>query len=214
MRLGASVADFVASAAACFVGFGGSDEDDGVVVGGGFAFDDALGVACGSSALDADGAEFDDFVGDGHELGHGAEGLSSEVLIESGADDFFSLVGPFDGALDDALVEELGFFDADEVGFGEEELVEFGQGGDGDGGVGDSLVGDDHLFVVAAVDGGFEDLDLFFGVEGSSGSSDEFFAFPSVHASADDGELAGLGLSFGHGFWGWAGRGWAGVVLG
>gem|GEM_PF-6592947 len=180
----------MACAAAGFVAFGCSDEDDGVVPLSGFAVDDALGVAGGATALHADCAEFDDFIGGGEEFGHGAERLATEILIEPGDHDFFADVGEVDEVIDDGFVEELDFFDADDIGVFFDEFCEIAGLFDGDAGVLDAHVGDDVLFVVAVINCGFEYLNFLFGVEGSAGSADEFFGLTSVHAAANDDELA------------------------
>lgn len=116
-------------------------------------------MAGGAAALHANGAEFDDFVGGGEEFGHGAEGLAAEILVESGGDDFSPLVGEASEKGDDGGVKKLNFFDADDIGIGGDGGSEFVDVSDGFAGVFDSHMGDDMFFIVADIDGGFEDLD-------------------------------------------------------
>jgi len=63
----------------------------------------------------ADGGEFCDLVGDGHEGGDGAEGLGVEGGVEAGEEDAFAEVNEFDGEREDGVVEELSLVDADDV---------------------------------------------------------------------------------------------------
>jgi hypothetical protein len=154
-------------------------------------------VAGGASAFHADGAEFDDFVGDREELGHGAEGLAAEILVESGGDDFNTFVGEMSKEGDDGGVKELDFFNADDFGIGGDGLAELFDVADRFAGVFYAHMGDDVLFVVADVDGGFEDLDQFFGKEGAASAADEFFRFSGVHAAADNDELTAFFHSMG-----------------
>lgn len=142
-----------------------------------------------AAAFHTDGAEFDNFVGDSEELGHGAEGLAAEILVESGGDDFDTFIGELGEKGDNGRVKELDFFDADDFGIGGDGLAEFFDVADGFAGVFDAHVSDDVFFVVADVDGGFEYLHLLFRKEGAAGAANEFFRFSGVHAATDDNEL-------------------------
>lgn len=154
-------------------------------------------MAGGAAAFHTDGAEFDDFVGDGEEFGHGAEGLATEILIESGGDDFDPFVGELGEERDDGGVKELDFFDADDFVIGGDGLAEFFDVADGFAGVFDTHVSDDVFFVVANIYGGFEDLNLLFCKESTAGAANEFFRFSSVHAATDNDELTALFHSMG-----------------
>ena len=68
-------------AAAGFVEAGGADDYELL------ALAEALGVDGGGAADHADGGELGDLVGEGHEVGDGAEGLVGEGGVEAGEDD-------------------------------------------------------------------------------------------------------------------------------
>src|ERR1700761_3737912 len=75
---------FEVGAAACFVEAGGAYEDELL------ALAEALRVNGGSAADHADGGEFGDLVGDGHQVGNWAEWLCTEGGVEAGQDDAFA----------------------------------------------------------------------------------------------------------------------------
>jgi hypothetical protein len=93
-------------AAAGFVEAGGAYDDQLL------ALAKALGVNGRLAAYHADSREFSDFVGDGHEVGNGAEGLGGEGGVEACHDDAFPEVDELYGEGDDGFVEELDFVDA------------------------------------------------------------------------------------------------------
>ena len=101
---------FEVCAAAGFVEAGGSDDDEFL------ALAEALSVDGGLAADHADGGEFGDFVGEGHEVGNGPEGFVGEGGVEAGEDDTFAEVDEFEGERDDVGVEELNFVDTDDIG--------------------------------------------------------------------------------------------------
>ena len=82
---------FEVGAAAGFVEAGGAYDDELL------ALAEALGVDGGGAADHADGGEFGDFVGEGHEDGDGAEGLVGEGGVEAGEDDALAEVNEFHG---------------------------------------------------------------------------------------------------------------------
>ena len=122
----------------------------------------ALGVDGRGAADHAYGGEFGDFVGEGHEVGDGAEGLVGEGGVEAGEDDALAEVNEFHGEMGEVVVEELDFVEADDVDFvdavGFEELGLEAVGGWGDDGgvVGVGAVAGDGGAVVAEVDVGLE----------------------------------------------------------
>ena len=95
--------------AAGFVEAGGAYDDEFL----GLA--EALGVDGWLAADHADGGEFGDFVGEGHEDGDWAEGLVGEGGVEACEDDALAQVDEFHGEVGDCGVEELGFVEADDV---------------------------------------------------------------------------------------------------
>ena len=67
----------------------------------------------GCAADHADGGELGDLVGEGHEVGDGAEGLVGEGGVEAGEDDSLAEVDEFEGERDDVVVEELDLVETD-----------------------------------------------------------------------------------------------------
>ena len=154
----------------------------------------------GCSADHADGRELGDFVGEGHEVGDGAEGLVGEGGVEAGEDDAFAEVHEFHGEMNDAVVEELDFVEADDVDFvdaaGLKELYlqAFGCGCDDGGVVGLGAVAGDGGAVVAEVDVGFEAGYALAGDAGAFEAADELFRFAGEHGAGDDFDAAGGGI--------------------
>ena len=168
---------FEVGAAAGFVEAGGADDYEFL------ALAEALGVDGGGAADHADGGEFGDLIGEGHEVGDWAEGLVCEGGVEAGEDDALAEVDEFHGEMGDARIEELDFVEADDVDFvdvaGFEEL-DFKAVGcwSYDGGVvGLGAVAGDGGAVVAEVDVGFEAGDALAGDAGALEAADEFFGF-------------------------------------
>src|SRR5580692_3715502 len=99
---------FEVGAAAGFVEAGGADDDELL------ALAEALGVNGGSAADHADGGEFGDLVGEGHEVGDGAEGLVGEGGVEAGEDYALAEMDELQGEMGEVVVEELDFVEADD----------------------------------------------------------------------------------------------------
>jgi len=133
------------------------------------ALAEALCVDGGGAAGHADGGEFGDFVGEGHEVGDWAEGLVGEGGVEAGEDDALAEVNEFHGEVSDVVVEELDFVEADDVdfldaiGFEELGLKAFGCWSYNGGVVGLGAVAGDRGAVVAEVDVGLEAGDALTG---------------------------------------------------
>ena len=155
--------DLVATAAAGFVGFFRTDEDDGVFVVGGLAVDEALGAAGFATAYHADGVEFVNAFRFGHEDGHGAKGFPAEVHVQARNDDPFMLVGQGVADFDDGVIEELDFVDGDDLGVGFYLGQDVGCVVDDGAFPLGAIVGGDDAGAVAVVDGGFEELDFLAG---------------------------------------------------
>jgi len=79
------------------------------------ALAEALGVDGRGAADHADGGEFRDFVGEGHQVGDGAEGLVGEGSIQAGEDDALAKVNELHGEVGEVVIEELDFVEADDV---------------------------------------------------------------------------------------------------
>ncbi len=141
----------------------------------GAAIDLAIGMARWPTALHADGSKLDDFVSRAHEAGHGSEGSPSEILIKAGTDHFNPFISKIHAELDNPLVKELNFLNADNFSIFGDGCRKFINSGYGDSFVPDPHVGHNHAFVIAAVDFGLKDADSPLGIKGSSSSSDEFF---------------------------------------
>ena len=188
---------FEVGAAAGFVEAGCADDYELL------ALAEALGVDGGGAADHADGGEFGDLVGEGHEVGDWAEGLVGEGGVEAGEDDALAEVDEFHGEMGDAVVEELDFVEADDVDFvdaaGFEELGFEAVGCWGyDGGVvGLGAVAGDGGAVVAEVDVGFEAGYALAGDAGALEAADELFGFAGEHGAGDDFD-SGRGGGVGH----------------
>jgi hypothetical protein len=177
-------------AAAGFVEAGGAYDDQLL------ALAEALGVDGGLAADHADGGEFCDLVGDGHEGGNGSEGLGGEGGVEAGHDDAFAEVDELYAEGNDGFVEELNLVDADDVDFvedGEEGFAEALDVGHGGGGVGLLAVAGDGGAVVAEVDVGLEAGDALAGDASSLEAADELLGLAGEHGAGDDFEAAGVG---------------------
>jgi hypothetical protein len=180
-------------AAAGFVETRCADDDEFL------ALAQALGVDGRGAADHAYGGEFGDFVGEGHEVGDGAEGLVGEGGVEAGEDDALAEMNELHGEMREVVVEELDFVEADDVDFvdavGFEELG-FEPVGcwSYDGGVvGVGAVAGDGGAVVAEVDVGFEAGYALAGDAGPLETADELFRFAGKHGAGDDFHAAGDG---------------------
>ena len=79
----------------------------------------AVGMVGQSAAADADGVNFLDVFGDGHQTGHGAERLAEIVGIQTGDDHTdATLVGQLLDYIYNTVIEELGFVDAHDADVG------------------------------------------------------------------------------------------------
>src|ERR1035437_3581396 len=101
-----------AGAATCLVHSGGAYDDQFA------ACAKALGVDGRGSADDAYGGELGHLVGDGHERGNRAEGVTGKGGVEAGQQDALSQVDEFADQLHNRLVEELRLVDADDFHVG------------------------------------------------------------------------------------------------
>ena len=153
----------------------------------------------GGAADHADGGEFGDLVGEGHEVGDGAEGLVGEGGVEAGEDDALAEVNEFQGEMGEVVVEELDFVEADDVdlvdavGVEELGLKPVGCGGYDGGVVGVGAVAGDGGAVVAEVDVGLEAGYALTGDAGALEAADEFFGFAGEHGAGDDFDATGDG---------------------
>jgi hypothetical protein len=188
---------FEVGAAAGFVDAGGADDYQFL------ALAEALGVNGEGAADHADGGEFGDLVGEGHEVRDWAEGLVGEGGVEAGEDDALAEVDEFHGEMGDAGVEELDLVEADDVDFvdaaGLEELdfKAFGCWSYDGGVVGLGAVAGDGGAVVAEVDVGFEAGYALAGDAGALEAADELFGFSGEHGAYDDFDPA-RGRAVGH----------------
>jgi len=155
----------------------------------------------GLAADHADGGELGDLVGDGHEVGDGAEGFGFEGGVEAGDEDALAEGDEFDGEGDDVEGEELDFVDADDVDLrelGVEPGAELFDAGDGGGFVGLGAVRGDGRAVVAEVDVGLEARHALAGDAGALEAADQLFGLAREHGAGDDFEDAGsVGLLHG-----------------
>ena len=167
------------------------------------ALAEALGVDGGCAADHADGREFGDLVGEGHEVGDGAEGLVGEGGVEAGEDDALAEMDEFHGEMGEVVVEELDFVEADDVdlvdaaGFEEFGFEPVGCGSYDGGVVGVGAVAGDGGAVVAEIDVGLEAGYALAGDAGALEAADELLGLAGEHGAGDDFETAWGGV--GHG---------------
>lgn len=150
----------------------------------------SIGMAGGSATIHADRPKFYDFIGNGEEARHGAKRFSTEVLIQPRANDFLAFIRQLNGKIDDGVVKELNFLNENDLSVSLDFCTQ----------VGDIFyrqrlmlyahMGNHHRFIVSVIDLGFEDLNLFLGVQGSSSATDEFFGFSGEHRSTNDDNCA------------------------
>lgn len=181
-------------AAAGLVETGGADDDELL----GLA--EALGVDGRAAADHADGGELGDDVGEGHEIGHGTEGLVGEGGVEAGEEDTFAEGDELEGEGDDVRGEELDLIDADDVGgveLGMQEGAELFDRGDRDGLVGVRGVRGDGGAEVAEVDIRLVTGDALAGDAGALEAADQLLGLAGEHGAGDDFEDAGGGLHAG-----------------
>ncbi len=153
------------------------------------ALAEALGVDGGLAADHADRRELGDLIGEGHQVGDGAEGLVGEGGVEAGHEDSFAEGDEFEREWDDVLVEELDLVDADNFDVVElrvEVLAEAVGGGDGGGVVGLRAVAGDGGAVVAEVDVRLVAGDALAGDAGALEAADELLGFAGEHGAGDD----------------------------
>lgn len=127
---------------------------------------ESVGVVGEIAALDANGVDLLDVLGDGHQARHRAERMAEEVGVEAGDDDSEALVGQYLDYLDDRVAEKLRLIDADHL----DVIIDLQHpGGIGDrcGGQAMQIVRDDIDVRVADVDGRLEDGYLLIGELGS-----------------------------------------------
>jgi hypothetical protein len=180
--------------AAGFVEAGGADDDELL------GLTEALGVDGGLAADHADGGELGDLVGEGHEVGDGAEGLVGEGGVEACHEDSFAEGDELEGEGDDVGREELDLVDADDldgVELGSEGGAEVFDVADDGGFVGLGAVAGDGGAVVAEVDVGLEAGDALAGDAGALEAADELFGLAGKHGSDDDFEHAWTGCCCG-----------------
>ena len=137
----------------------------------------------GGSANHTNCRELRHFVGEGHEVGDGTEGLVGEGGVEAGEDDSLTEVDELEGQVFDSAVEELSLVEAYDVDVvnavvGEELSFEAFGGGRNDCGImGLRAVAGDGGAVVAEVDVGLEAGDTLAGDTGALEAANELFGF-------------------------------------
>ena len=177
-------------AAAGFVEAGGAYDDELL------ALAEALGVDGGLAADHADGGELGDLVGEGHEVGDGAEGLGGEGGVEAGHEDAFAEVDQLDAEGDDGSSKNWTSsmpMTSISLSWGKSGFAEALDGGDGGGVVGLLAVAGDGGAVVAEVDVGLVAGDALAGDAGALEAADELFGLAGEHGAGDDFEAAGGG---------------------
>ena len=162
---------------------------------------EALGVDGGLAADHADGGELGDLVGEGHELGDGAERLVGEGGVEAGHEDALAEGDELEGEGDDGGVEELDLVNADDFYLGElgvERGAEVFNRRNSSGFMGLRAVRGDGGAVVAEVDVWLITSDALFSDTSPLEAADKFFGLAREHGAGDDFEDAGDGSGLLH----------------
>lgn len=173
-------------AAASFIGFLGTDHDNRVVVAGRLAIHEALGTAGIFTTNDANGMEFGYLFGDGEELGNRAKRFTTKVHIEASKYDANTTRGKLLDDTHNFRIKELNFINGDDGGGGCEIIEDFVRFGDGKGFNILAAVAANMKDTIAIIDAGFKDLYALFGDDGTAGTANEFLAFSTKHAAAND----------------------------
>ncbi len=173
-------------AAARFVGFLCADQDNRVIVVGGFAVDEALGAAGFFTADDTDGMKFGHFLGDAHQTRHRAEWLGAEVHVQPGDNYADVPVGEFFNHAHDTGVEKLNLINGDHRRVGQEAFENLPGSADWLGFDVLSIVAGDVLDAVTGVQIGFKDLDGLPGDDRPARAANQFLSFTAEHTAADD----------------------------
>jgi len=178
------VRHFVAVTAARLVILPGSYQDGGIVVVGRLAVDHALRAAGGRSAYHADSLQLVHHLGLGHEGGHWAERLASEIGVEAGDDDAKAILGQPLGKLDQAAVEELAFVDCHHSRIRLDEGLNFRGVGHRHGRIERAVMLGHLARGVSQVDLGFENLHVLARDLCSSDAPDKLFGLAGEHTAA------------------------------
>ncbi len=173
-------------AAAGFVELGSADNNDRVVIVGRFAVDEALGAAGGFTANHADGIELVHAFGLSHECGHAAKGFAAKIGIEPGNQDADAAVGQFLHYADNFVIEELGFIDPYDGGFGFDVGEDIGGPLNGQGVELAAGMGGDFFYMITVINDGFENLDILPGDGSPAQPADQFIGFATKHRAGND----------------------------
>ena len=150
---------------------------------------EAVAVVGEVAAADADGVDFLDIFGDGHQTGHRAEGLPEKVGVQAGDDDADAAVGERLGDFNDAFVKKLGFVDTDDLHVGG-DVQHPGRRLDRGARDGRGVMGYDIEVRITLIDGRLENLDFLLGELGAFEPADQFFRLAGEHGAADDFDAA------------------------
>ena len=177
----------MAAAAARLVGLGASHLNRRALRGRRLPVDEALIPRRRIAAHDADRVQLVDPLRARQEQSHGTKGLAAEVHVGAGHDDPHPGVRQRIGNLADAVVQELGLVDGDDLGrranlFGDLHRVGHGLGVDLPAVVGR----DTELAAVAVVEVGLEELNPPAGDEGAPYAPDQLLGLSAEHDASDD----------------------------
>src|ERR1700730_17947223 len=171
---------FEAVAGASFVRAARADHDEFV------AFYQALGVHGRVAAANTDGEQFGDFFRDGEKAGHGFEGRTPVIGVQSGDDHTFAEIGKLRADIHNFFPQELRFVDANDFGAWLKLLHDFGSLGDVVRGDAQAGMGDNFVGGVTRVDGGLEYLHALAGDSSAAKPADEFLALARKHWADHD----------------------------
>ncbi len=143
------------------------------------------------SADHADGVELRYVLSNRHDLGHGLEGLSEIVLIQTRHDYPFSRFSQLSDYTDEIVSEELCLVHADNITVcsQKDDLRRRCNRCRPEGRL---VVRNDFIFRVARIDRRLEDFSTLPCNLGAANATNQFFCFPAEHGSAYDFDPAGL----------------------
>jgi hypothetical protein len=173
-------------AAAGFIGFLSTNQNDRVIVSGGLTVHETLSAAGLFTTDDTDRVEFGHFFCDAHQLRYWAERFSTKVGIQSRQDNTHSSGCELFDDFNDCLVKKLNLVHSDDGGRRLEvrhdvlrtihrQCVDILTGMAGD-----------MLDTVAVINAWLENLYFLFGYHGAPRPADQFFSLAAKHAATDD----------------------------
>ena len=174
------------AAATGFVRFAAPYQDDGVVVSGRLAVDQALGAAGRRPTCDTDGLKLGDLLSLGHQERHRAKRLAAEVHVEPGEDDAHAASRQLIADLGELPIKELGLVHRHNRGLGIQPLEDLAGIAHGYGFPTQTVVRRDLLSVIPLVQSRLENLDLLLCNAGPPDATDQLLRLAAEHTPANN----------------------------